>query len=508
MIHKMNNDELMSSSPYSDKNADVTLSRRIARFLSNYAWYCPSAASRAALDNAWAYFEHFTLPRYYVVDDVASGVGGGILVSDVDDEEEVDEIDGDSEEEEYEDISKSDRTTKVSNRSSKDTSNRNVDYFIKAEPGDVDIPTKLYPIYQTPESELADMGVGIGIYFYTLRVLSIILFLAGIISIPNLIYFYSNDYNPTPIFGNNTNYRISEFLLSTSAVCTDHIWVPCPNCTIEQFSHFPSSYERYAAETISNDDSSRRTFIKINDCHITKYAGISSYITMLFVCVSIFVVSKIIHSKQRLLDEQSQTSSDYSIEVKNPPEDAHNVEEWKRYFLQFGHVTSISIVRNNEILTRQLVTRRSLIKNLQIIQPPPSNDSNHASDIDLDDLATMYEKALPVSWYWKLYGYYDGPTIKQKIAEIDTMIKTDLQYRQYDVSEVFVIFETEHAQQVCLKELQQPIINVLTNNVGALSKPKDYAFRGKYVLDVIEAPEPSSVRWQDLDETWLVRSFN
>lgn len=40
--------------------------------------------------------------------------------------------------------------------------------------------------------------------------------------------------------------------------------------------------------------------------------------------------------------------------------------------------------------------------------------------------------------------------------------------------------------------------HVLTNNTSALAD--NLTFRGKHVLAVQEPPEPSSVRWQDLDE--------
>ena len=67
------------------RKADMTLGRRVARFLTKFSWYYPCAQRRAlhdeaavvgssnpgaweppSLDRAWEYFEYFTLPRRLV----------------------------------------------------------------------------------------------------------------------------------------------------------------------------------------------------------------------------------------------------------------------------------------------------------------------------------------------------------------------------------------------------------------------------------------------------------
>ena len=65
--------------------------------------------------------------------------------------------------------------------------------------------------------------------------------------LPNIYYFYSDEYNPVHEF--DDKYEI----LRTTAVCTDKSWVVCPNCTKNEWSQFPSTYERYAEANIQND---------------------------------------------------------------------------------------------------------------------------------------------------------------------------------------------------------------------------------------------------------------
>jgi hypothetical protein len=65
------------------------------------------------------------------------------------------------------------------------------------------------------------------------------------------------------------------------------------------------------------------------------------------------------------------------------------------------------------------------------------------------------------------------------------------------------VYEKEASQQKALKTLQIPRLQVLRNNVSALPQ-KEYVFRGTHVLRVVEPPEPSSVRWPELDKSFIV----
>jgi hypothetical protein len=419
---------------YNDKDSDITLSRKLARFLSKFSWYYPlKEGVRPSLDDAWAYFEHSTLARYHI-------------------------------------------------------QNNDDDQFLKAEPGESKKPTRLYPVLSTPEKDLADFGVGAGIYFWTLRMLSIILFIAGLMSSPNFLYFWSEDYNSVE---EHSKYEV----LRSSAICTDQPWKACPSCTRSQFDYFPATFDRYA-EAVT-DDGTKLTFIRINDCYISREAGVVSCIVMLFVCISIYIMSQVAKRKEQSFDDAEQTASDYSVVVRNPPVDAKDPNEWYRFFSQFGHVTSITIALANKDLLTNLLERRQLVSGLEDILPPEV-------EVDVQNIDQgVWNKTFPVPWYWKLLGSIDGSTIHKKIAAIEDLIEGDLSKKEYDVSEVFVVYEKEASQQKALKTLQIPRLQVLRNNVSALPQ-KEYVFRGTHVLRVVEPPEPSSVRWPELDKSFIV----
>ena len=95
------------------------------------------------------------------------------------------------------------------------------DLYKKVNPGKSGAKTFLYPLF-VPEDQLADFGIGVGMYFINLRILASIFLVAFIINMPLYIYFRSGDYS-------NFQDGIS-FFLKGSAICTEQDWKPCPEC--------------------------------------------------------------------------------------------------------------------------------------------------------------------------------------------------------------------------------------------------------------------------------------
>jgi hypothetical protein len=220
-----------------------------------------------------------------------------------------------------------------------------------------------------------------------------------------------------------------------------------------------------------------------------------AYVSLLFVCVSVYILQKNTKRRERYFDESAQTTTDYAVEVVNPPKDARNVDEWRAFFERFGHVTCCTVALDNEELIAALVARRKLLATLENLQPA-------GVVMDPNDIDSAVEMAEPIPWYYKLICAMDAETLKVEIEKLNEQILTDLAKRDYDVSNIFIVFETEHAQQEALRELAVLGIDKLRNNTSAL--PSDLLFRGEKVLDVKEPPEPSSVRWKDLDESVMV----
>jgi hypothetical protein len=434
---------------YNDELHDMTWSRRIARCLSKYQWYFPREHGDVKnLDRAWAYFEHSALPRRYMDEDESSDLvdAGSTL----------------------------DR--KGENRNSK-----------RADYGVHDRRTKLYDVFNTPESELAEFGLGVGIYFWTLRVLAVITFVAGIINVPNMVYFASSEYTGSAQWTQTSIGAVG------SALCTDTRWVACPTCTMSQWERRSklSTFDRIAT-------GDGLMFILKNNCSITFKQGLVSWISLMFVCVSVYVMGWVSKRKERRFDESQQTAADYSIEVANPPKNAVDPDEWNNFFSQFddSHVTMVTVAFENKSLIRALVQRRMLIREMEYLIKP-------GIAFDEKNLDEMVSECSHLTWWkkWILWKY-DGPVLLDKIRKQEDLAKTRAS-KSASASKVFVTFETEQAQRNVLKALSISRLNFWLGN--ALALPKACAFRGNHVLWVREPAEPTSVRWQDLDQPLFTR---
>jgi len=182
----------------------------------------------------------------------------------------------------------------------------------KAKLGEKEKLTHLYSWWNTSEKDLVDFGTGVAMYFHSLKVLIVIFLIAGMVNIPNLIYFSSQEYS----LG---QYEIKK-LLRGSAICNNQIWSPCPFCTEKQWDFYPKTYDRYAKSE------NGLSFIKVNECKINVQNGLVHYASVIFIIMSFLIMGRYHRRKEVALDESRQTATDYSIEVENPPIDSYEPE--------------------------------------------------------------------------------------------------------------------------------------------------------------------------------------
>lgn len=170
-----------------DKPGDMTYGRRLALYLaSRFKWYNPYLGEETtengqeppSLAKAWAYFEHVTLDRHVV-----------------------------HESDQSKNENSPSKLQQIVNIFHKGDRRLNI-----AEPGERRLKTKLYNPLTTPLSQMGDYGLGYGLYFSTLRSFAILSFLTGLLNLPNLLYFASDEYS-------NGQPEIAP-LLQGSAICT------------------------------------------------------------------------------------------------------------------------------------------------------------------------------------------------------------------------------------------------------------------------------------------------
>lgn len=443
---------------YDDELNEMTWGRRLARYwATRYDWYDPSKKKEAdiKLDSAWAYFEHSALPRYTPQDLMRAPEG-------------------------------------TSDRSSFFRRKNKEDQLVRAEFGERDEKTKLYSFHKTPERELGDFGLGVGIYFWTLRVLAIICLIAGFISIPNMIYFNSSDYD-------GSGRSSVPFGLELGAICTDTEWVPCPTCEESNWT-FPryKSIRRYA--TAINDEN--LVFVLKNNCNITLHEAICAFAAMIFVVVSFIIMSIVSRRREVRLDEYQQTASDYSIEVSNPPENAVDPDEWKIFFSQFegAQVVAITVALDNEELIRTLVKRRKVLRSIKALL-------KDGVKFNSDNMDEMISQCVDVpSWKKYLCFASDAKSKYETVKALEAKAE-ELSKRNKCVNSIFCTFQTEQQQRDVLEKLST---SGYERTCGSNSIQDAFKFRGEHVLSVTEAKEPSAVLWENLDTktfTLIVQVF-
>jgi hypothetical protein len=444
-----------------DDPVSMTYGRRIALFLSKRSWYNPQLTrlskddsgpeqpplierrppkitrkENPSLAKAWAYFDHFVLPRYIVAQD------GSFNRHDLK----------------------------------------------RAEPGECTHPTRLYHPLCTPLSQMGDFGLGVGLYFSTLQALTLLTFLAGLMNYPNFIYFSGPLYSQSQIGVDN--------LLKGSSICTVQNWVPCEGCNPNDFTanRFAKATKVIGIESgVSNIVN--LTFALKNDCaEVTLQQGMISYGTLIFLFVGILFMHWYQRRKEVDFDEDEQTAQDYSIRIMNPPSDAVNPEEWRAFFKDNfdAHATVVTIALDNDPLIRALKERRECLRRIELNLEP-------GTSLDILTLAKIAAEVETSRRFWgKAFAIlFKGiPEYFGRMAELEAKIKGWAQL-DYPCSNVFITFETEAEQRRVLSHLEVGSYHVRSQNRAKLEDK--CLFRGHLVLSVKEPDEPSTIRWADLN---------
>jgi hypothetical protein len=462
-----------------DDLKDMTYGRRIALTLMKYAWYNPqvteptdqnaadeiidggrfrsedgyplthSKKEQASLEKAWAYFDHVALPRYLFVPKENPDQKKSIF-------------------------------TRIINRFSKADKQLN-----RAEPGEADKPTRLYPPIFTPHKQLGDFGLGIGLYFATLRALTVVMFLTGIVHIPNFIYFSGPDYSASQT-------EVEDVLLKGSAICTEIQWVPCINCTRNDFDD----------RSFVRDYETDLTFAMRNLCDgATLETGMTNYTGLIFVILSSYLLSVYMRRMEVQYDEDEQTAQDYSIVITNPPEDAKDPQEWREFFRKAfdAQVTGCTVAVDNDLLVRTLVERREKMRMLELLVEPGTK----LDIVTLAGIAAGVERERNLLQSIMASVSPGIPEIFGRMAVLTAKVQ-GLAQQDYPVTNVFITFETETDQRKVLEKLTVGQMAVDTNRTASVRDIR-YLFRGFRVLSVHEPEEPDTIRWEDLNVTFGAR---
>ncbi len=268
-----------TTSRYNDKLEDMTLGRRISRqFYALNKFYDPREDEEAMkrrkaqpnIDKAWEYFEHNILPRCLVTGNEKlrqSAAAKGVTAK-----------------------------------------------YDKAEVGEFTKPTMLYPVWDTPIDDMADFGIGVALYFSTLRFLAILCLFAFWLNSSTMRYFASKDYDAE-------NEDDVKWSLWGSATCAHTKWEVCPTCTEDDWkgltwATFPGTSDRLA--TGMNANGTEVKFLERNQCTMEGMDGFYPYYTIATMVIVVGTVFYWIYSQKKRIkafDDAEASAADYTIEV-------------------------------------------------------------------------------------------------------------------------------------------------------------------------------------------------
>lgn len=502
----------------------ITWSRRVARYLSRFSWYYPSRSSSddgPCLDEGWHHYEHVILPRCYRKTDEPlvpphspqtqqshltpsnSTNSSSLLMAGI---ESTSPILAAAEKEEVLQQQQNVTTTPISTTS------------------------KLYPIIGSPLQDLSNFGVSTRMYLSSLLVLAGILGLSGLGNIPLMAYYWG--YSPENKDG---VHYMGVTSIRSSAICDATVWVECESCHYPQYAQYFPSYRL--------DDTG--LYARKNSCNFDDFwsPGLWSFASTCLLILLMAIASLKQQKVEVVFDEAVQTASDYSICVRNPPNDALDPDEWRRFFNKYAvegkGVALVTVAINNADLLKLLIKRRKALQTLS---------QNLPEGIDVEQQPWQHVRVVVEAMPKKpsVLSYIglatDVHQLVNSIEQCEMLIRNLLHERTFKPSAVFVTFETERSQRNALHALSTGKLNIWrqelnpasVHNDGVLrvyesmrnsamsdlanpqmehviqltvsdSRDLDYSsallFRNCHVLHVKEAVEPSDVRWLDLESS-------
>jgi hypothetical protein len=83
--------------------------------------------------------------------------------------------------------------------------------------------------------------------------------------------------------------------------------------------------------------------------------------------ILIAVVAVVQNHVSARLDEAMQTASDYAVLVDDPEAEDCDPDVWQQFFSQFGHVTFVTVAKNNGPLMVALANRRAVMREIIMV---------------------------------------------------------------------------------------------------------------------------------------------
>ena len=296
-----------------------------------------------------------------------------------------------------------------------------------------------YDPWWAPSEQLDEFGIGISIYFRTLKAFAVIYLITGGI---NIMAMMANERDCNP--------ENEELGLMRG--------------TVWQGGKPGQEY------TLTDDQA-----VGLAECLTLDGQVLADILVVIAFIIFIILINQFEDNIILQIDLDQQTTQDYSVWVRNPPADFCDPKDYYEFFSKFGEVCFITVAKNNGDLIDALSERKALMERIA----------------DLRDAGfTIENQNANRTWLRWLMMQMGSVTCMAAMEERIKVLNVDIEalaQKEYVPWRVFVIFNREEDQQYCLSKL-----NFFQGT--ELGVDKNITFKNMN-LYVEEAPEPSSVKY-------------
>jgi hypothetical protein len=188
------------------------------------------------------------------------------------------------------------------------------------------------------------------------------------------------------------------------------------------------------------------------------HQGASDIACCIVIVVFAVVARYIERASVEAIDVSQQTAQDYSVCITNPPANAVKPDEYYDFFSQFGEVVLITVALNNGELIKKIADRKvseGILQGLMLhADSKMQNDGNITEDKYNEMELTFLQKI----------GYAPTiPTCLKRVKDLTERIN-ELEKLEYDAWKVYCTYNSEFSQRNCLLKTNVGKFSVLNNN--------------------------------------------
>ena len=326
-----------------------------------------------------------------------------------------------------------------------------------------DLKENFYHFLKSDAKSLDEFGLGVSLYFKTLKAFGAIFLVSGLIA----------------IIAMNENY---EYQQKYPGFFTP----PDPDCDLSSPDHEDNNGQ-FEPPVVDTPTRLLGSVYGVTRAELEfSSQGVADMILVAFLFCMVLVSAYLEKREVIRSDTNQQTMRDYSVMIVNPPADVTDTQTYHDHFSQFGEVVLVSIIPQNGSLLKAVAAK--VVKEKQLQTLVASNDGEQSAAPEW--VRGVVRAARGAGGPFRgLFPTQEG--LRADIAALGEQVRALAQSAAFPPWRVFVSFNTEAECENCFL------------HYGSKS------FVGESRLVIKEPPEPSEVIYENSDvNSWMAFGNN